>query len=80
MAKVLFVGYGSFKSKAGNDCFLIKVLTPPKISDDKSRADAELVSIFTEEEKYNKFIKTNGLMTECDVSVSVIGTRVKYEI
>ncbi len=80
MAKVLFVGYGNFVSKAGKDCYLINVLTPPKVSDDKSRADAELVSIFTDEDKYKKFIDTNELMTECDVTVTVTGTRVKYEI
>lgn len=80
MAKVLFVGYGNFVSKAGKDCFVIKVLTPPRISDDKTRADVELVSIFTEEDKYNKFIKTNELMTECDVTVNVIGTQARYEI
>ena len=80
MAKVLFVGYGNFVSKAGKDCFMIKVLTPPKVSDDKSRADAEIVPIFTDEKSYHKFIDTNELMTECDVTVTVTGTRVKYEI
>ena len=78
--KMLFVGYRKFRSKNDKDCFVLNFLTPIRISSDDSRADSEVISVFTDESKYNEFLKTNKLMSESEVKQDVVGSRVYYSI
>lgn len=78
--KMLFVGYKKFKSKAEKNCFVLNFLTPVRISQDSSRADSEIISVFTDETSYDTFVNSKELMTQCEVKQDVVGTKVYYSI
>lgn len=80
MPKMLFCGYRNFKSKAGNDCYVLNFLTPVVVSKDNSRANSEIISVFADEKKYNDFINSVALMSQYDVIQDVQGSKVYYSI
>lgn len=80
MPNMLFCGYRNFKSKAGNNCFVLNFLTPVVISQDNSRASSEIISVFADENKYFDFIKKTPVMSKYDVKQDVVGSKVYYSI
>lgn len=80
MPKMLFCGYRNFKSKAGNDCYVLNFLTPVVVSKDNSRANSEIISVFTDDKKYNDFKNSVALMSQYDVIQDVQGSKVYYSI
>ena len=65
-SELIFVGYRSGVSKNGKKYFMLNFITTPVISD------------FTEEDKYNNFIKSNDLLSICTVPFELQGNRVIY--
>lgn len=75
---LIFTGYRSGKGKSYKDYYVLNFITPPVVSQNQDYAYSNLINIFTTEEKYNKFIKENGLMDEVYVAFEVIGEKVRY--
>lgn len=80
MPNMLFCGYRNFESKKGNNCFVLNFLTPVVVSQDNSRANSEIISIFTDEKKYFDFVRKNPVMSKYDVKQDVVGSKVYYSI
>ena len=55
---------------------MLNFITTPVISD--FGAYSSDVSVFTEEDKYNNFIKSNDLLSICTVPFELQGNRVIY--
>lgn len=75
---LIFTGYRSGKGKSNKDYFMLNFITPPVVSQNQDYAYSNSITIFTTEEKYNKFIKENGLMDEVLVAFEVNGDKVRY--
>ena len=80
--EMLFVGYNDFISKKNDKHYnVLKFLTSPKFSNDGTKCDVELISVFVEEDStYRSFVKDNKIMSRVPVKVLLNGTSVRYTI
>ena len=78
--ELLFVGYRSFMSKSQKMCYILSFLTPPAFNSDKSSCFVTNVDIFTEENKYNAFVKSHSILDTVKISYDINGDKVRYYI
>lgn len=76
--ELIFTGYKSGIGKSKNKYFMLTFITPPVLSKNQDFAYSNNVTVFTTEEKYNDFIKENGLLENVLVSFEVNGDKVRY--
>lgn len=74
--EALFVGYCSFKSKKGNQLYLLEFLTTENV---ENGVRSEVVSVFVDEATYNSYIG-NEIMTESLLGVRIVGRQVFYDL
>lgn len=77
---LLFVGYRSFKSKSEKMCYILSFLTPPTVSQDNSSCFTTNVDIFTDESKFNAFIKAHEILEYVKIQYDIVGDKVRYHI
>lgn len=77
---LLFVGYRSFKSKSEKMCYILSFLTPPTVSQDGTSCFTTNVDIFTDENKFNAFIKSHEILNYVKIQYDIIGDKVRYHI
>lgn len=75
---LIFTGYKSGIGKSKKQYYMLSFITPPVVSQDQSFAYSNSITLFTTEEKYNKFVKEHGLMDNVNVSFEVNGDKVRY--
>lgn len=78
--ELLFIGYRSFMSKSQKMCYIISFLTPPVVSKDGSSCFTNQIDVFTDEQKYNAFIKAHPIMSKVRVQFDIVGDKVHYKI
>lgn len=74
--EALYVGYSSFKSKKGNQLYLLQFLVTENVTGGVS---SEIVSVFVDESTYNSYIG-NEIMSESLLGVRIVGQRVFYDL
>lgn len=77
---LLFIGYRSFKSKSEKMCYILSFLTPPIVSQDGSSCYTTNVDIFTDEDKYNAFVKAHSILEYVKIQYDIVGDKVRYHI
>lgn len=77
---LLFIGYRSFKSKSEKMCYILSFLTPPVVSQDGSSCYTTNVDIFTDEDKFNAFIKAHSILEYVKIQYDIVGDKVRYHI
>lgn len=76
--ELIFTGYRSGVGKSKKDYYMLTFITPPVHSQDKSFAYSNNISLFTDKEKYNSFIKEVSLLDKVNVPFEVNGDKVRY--
>ncbi len=76
--ELILTGYKSGVGKNKKNYYMLTFITPPVVSKNQDLAYSNNVTIFTTEEKYNSFIKENGLLDKVLVSFEVNGDKVRY--
>lgn len=79
-AELLLVGFKCFKSKSEKMCYIISFLTPPVFSQDQMSCYTQQVDVFTDENKYNAFIKSHKILDTVKVQYDINGDKVRYYI
>lgn len=74
-----FVGYKSFLSKAGKNCFVISVIMVT-LDELNNRADYFVSDIFVGEKEYNDFVTLHSLFEEIDLKREVYQDKVRYHL
>ena len=75
---LIFTGYKSGVGKSNKKYYMITFITPPVVNQNQNFAYSSNITIFTDEDKYNKFIKEHGLMDVVPISFEVNGDKVRY--
>lgn len=75
---LIFVGFRNGTSKANKPYFMLNFITPPITSRDGNSAYCNNVSIFTEKDKYNDFLKNYSLLDTVRIPYEVNGDKVRY--
>ena len=80
--ELIFIGYKDFVSKKNNKHYnMLDFITEPVVSQDRTRADCEKITIFVEDDsKYAEFLKEHSLLSKVVVNVTINGTNVRYSI
>lgn len=78
--KLIFTGYHDFEGKNGSHYNVLDFITEPKVSEDNKRASVVPVTIFTDAQKYQNFIKSVKLMSLVSVKCEINGDKVRYFI
>lgn len=76
---LIFIGYRTFKSKNGNDCYVLDFLENPHKTQN-GNVVASNISVFTEPTKFGNFIKANELLKTVSVPFEISGDKVHYII
>ena len=77
--KLIFIGYHDFDSKdKSKHYYVLDFISEPKVSEDKKRATAVNVTIFTNEENYNKYKNNFKLLSLVPVKYELNGDKVRY--
>lgn len=74
-----FVGYKSFLSKAGKNCFVLSFILVD-IDELNARADYYVVDIFLEQKIYNDFVTSHGLFDEIELKRELYKDKVRYYV
>lgn len=77
---LLFIGFRCFKSKSEKMCYILSFLTPPQTSNDGNSCFTTQVDIFTDESKYNAFVKAHSILESVKVKYDIYGDKVRYYI
>lgn len=75
---LIFTGYKSGNGKSNKKYYMLNFITPPVVSQNKDYAYSNSITLFTTEEKYNNFVKENGLMDYVNIAFEVNGEKVRY--
>lgn len=75
--KGYFVGYKSFKSKAGKQCFVISILF---MTSGDNKVTYFVKDIFTDEKKYDQFLEDYEILNLVVVNRQVVDDTVRYYI
>lgn len=76
--ELIFTGYRNGIGKSKNEYYMLTFITPPVLSQKQDYAYSNNITVFTTKEKYNNFIKENGLLDKVLVSFEVNGDKVRY--
>ena len=77
---LLFIGYRCFKSKSEKMCYILSFLTPPTYNKDGTSCFTKNIDVFTEQDKYNAFIKSHKVLEYVKIQYDIVGDKVNYKI
>lgn len=77
--KGIFIGFKSFKSKAGKQCYVISLVFID-FDEMNQRATYFVKDVFTDEKVYNNFVNEHQLLDTVDVKREIVGDVVRYYI
>lgn len=77
--KAYYVGHSTFKSKSGNQLYVLQFVSQSNRSDN-SGVEASLISVFVNRDIFETFIVSNDFFDETVLSVRIVGDKVYYDL